>query len=144
MYYIHSQNVVHRDLKSQNILVGRNWTIKVADFGLSILKQEYNKEHEFCCTVHYRAPEVTMSTFLQASDVFSYSIILWELITREKPWEGLDRMAILNRVKLGERLVIPACPAFYRNLICRSWAQDPEKRPTFKEIVEILEEISKI
>uniref|UniRef100_A0A7N0TSM1 non-specific serine/threonine protein kinase n=1 Tax=Kalanchoe fedtschenkoi TaxID=63787 RepID=A0A7N0TSM1_KALFE len=112
MNYLHRCNppVIHRDLKSSNLLVDRNWTVKVGDFGLSRLKLEtYFKTKSGKGTPQWMAPELIRNEpSNEKSDVYSYGVILWELATDKVPWENLNAMQVIAAVGfLDRQLEIP-------------------------------------
>lgn len=141
MNYLHCGKpaVLHRDLKSANVLLDESYTPKVCDFGLSRLNNEENSMTGNCGTVQWMAPEILASQkYAEPADVYSYGIILWELLTRECPYEGMNSiqcaMAVLNR---GAKPEIPAwCPASFASLVARCIDKDPSKRPSFHEILD--------
>jgi len=148
MTYLHEGQppVLHRDLKSANILLDESYTAKVADFGLSRLKATHQTIMTGNCgTVQWMAPEVLSNElYAEPSDVYSFGIILWELLTCECPYEGMNSipcaMAVLNE---GRRPAVPAwCPRSLAALIQSCWAHEPERRPTFPSILEALDSIS--
>ncbi|KAH9777725.1 PAS domain-containing protein tyrosine kinase family protein [Citrus sinensis] len=98
MNYLHHRNppIVHRDLKSSNLLVDKNWTVKVGDFGLSSLKNAtYLTAKSGRGTPQWMAPEVLRSEpSNEKSDVFSFGVILWELVTASIPWNNLNLMQL--------------------------------------------------
>jgi len=146
MSYLHSGNppVLHRDLKSANLLLDESFTVKVCDFGLARLVAKSKSMTGNCGTVQWMAPEVLSSQkYSMPADVYSFGIILWELLVRECPYEGCTpiqcAMGILNE---GVRPVIPQwCPQLLRILINDCVAQDPSMRPSFAQILTRIEEI---
>jgi tRNA A-37 threonylcarbamoyl transferase component Bud32 len=97
--YLHHYNppIIHRDLKSSNLLVDKNWTVKVGDFGLSRLKHEtYLTTKTGRGTPQWMAPEVLRNEPSdEKSDVYSFGVILWELATEKIPWDNLNAMQVL-------------------------------------------------
>ncbi|KAI3968754.1 hypothetical protein MKX01_028904 [Papaver californicum] len=94
--YLHNCDppVVHRDLKSSNLLVDKNWTVKVGDFGLSRLKHAtYLTTKTGKGTPQWMAPEVIRNDPSdEKSDVYSFGVILWEIATRKIPWDTLNSL----------------------------------------------------
>lgn len=81
-----------------------------------------------------------MNVYNEAADVYSYAIVLWELATRQKPFEDMNVLQVAHRVLSGVRLDIPAdVPADFAKLISDCWAQDPRERPTATEALSRLE-----
>jgi hypothetical protein len=146
MAYLHSGNppVLHRDLKSANLLLDESYTTKVCDFGLSRLKAQARSMTGNCGTVQWMAPEVLANRdYDEKADVYSYGIIVWELLSRECPYEGMTAiqcaLAVLNRDKRPE---IPKwCPPGLHALIKACVKKEPSERPTFVEIIQMLDEM---
>ncbi|KAL0393326.1 UNVERIFIED_CONTAM: putative serine/threonine-protein kinase SIS8 [Sesamum radiatum] len=112
MNYLHHLNppIIHRDLKSSNLLVDRNWTVKVGDFGLSRLKNEtYLTTKSGKGTPQWMAPEVLRNDPAdEKADVYSFGVILWELVTHKIPWDNLNSMQVIGAVGfMNQRLEIP-------------------------------------
>ncbi|KAM0841293.1 hypothetical protein ACQ4PT_059130 [Festuca glaucescens] len=149
MNYLHNSipTVVHRDLKSPNLLVDKNWTVKVADFGLSRLKLEtFLTTKTGKGTPQWMAPEVLRSEpSNEKSDVFSYGVVLWELVTQKVPWDTLNTMQVIGVVGLMDhRLEIPSdTDPEWASMIKSCWDSDPQRRPSFQELLERLQGLQK-
>eukprot|EP01025_Chloroclados_australasicus_P047293 TRINITY_DN5273_c1_g1_i2.p1 TRINITY_DN5273_c1_g1~~TRINITY_DN5273_c1_g1_i2.p1 ORF type:complete len:717 (+),score=70.08 TRINITY_DN5273_c1_g1_i2:88-2151(+) len=148
MNLLHDYNILHLDLKTQNILLAESWQIKIGDYGLSRrVPREFESRGSYG-TPEYMAPELLRDCVKTVkADVFSYGVVLWEMVTGNKPWSHIQhRESIWYRVTVkGERLEIPDDPEVVHpliaNLIRRCWAQDPEERPSFEEIILAFEKI---
>eukprot|EP01088_Endostelium_zonatum_P006411 TRINITY_DN18536_c0_g1_i1.p1 TRINITY_DN18536_c0_g1~~TRINITY_DN18536_c0_g1_i1.p1 ORF type:complete len:450 (-),score=102.93 TRINITY_DN18536_c0_g1_i1:96-1412(-) len=143
MTYIHSRNIIHRDLKSKNLLIEDGFKVKVCDFGLA--RTSANRPMTLCGTDDWMAPEVILGMqYNHKADVFSYGIVLAEIITRKKISMQLQRSPMdafgldVNKYKL---LIPEDCPLEFVVLNLECCAYDPADRPTFKEIVTKLREI---
>ena len=144
MTYLHSgvPPVLHRDLKSANLLLDESYTAKVCDFGLSRLKAQEKSMTGNCGTVQWMAPEILANQpYAEPADVFSFGIILWELLTAECPYEGMSAiqcaLAVLNK---NYRPEIPEwCPPQYGALIRACIDKIPAARPTFAQIILALD-----
>lgn len=143
MCYLHSQKIVHRDLKTLNILLDDKNNACIADFGLSGKLEGNETPFESVGTPHYSAPEILVRTrnYDNKVDVYSYAIVLWEMLTKEVPFNDkvLDKI-YEHVVTFGWRLPIPseASPGLVK-LITQCWAKDPKERPEFSEIVQQFE-----
>ncbi|KYO18808.1 hypothetical protein Y1Q_0009228 [Alligator mississippiensis] len=151
MRYLHEQAavpVLHRDLKSSNILLLEkiedddifNKTLKITDFGLA---REWHKTTKMSAagTYAWMAPEVIKcSMFSKGSDIWSYGVLLWELLTGEVPYRGIDGLAVAYGVAVNKlTLPIPStCPEPFAKLMKECWEQDPHIRPSFALILEQL------
>ncbi|TVU23497.1 hypothetical protein EJB05_25868 [Eragrostis curvula] len=149
MNYLHNSSppIVHRDLKSSNLLVDKNWTVKVADFGLSRLKLEtFLTTKTGKGTPQWMAPEVLRNEPSdEKSDVYSFGVILWELATQKIPWDNLNTMQVIGAVGfMDQRLDIPSnIDPQWASLIENCWDSDPRQRPSFLEIMDRLKEMQK-
>lgn len=142
--YLHANNILHRDLKSLNILLDHNLRAKITDFGLAALKQHSSSMYTESSkgSVAWMAPELfTRKTKLTpASDVYAYGMILWEIAARQIPFlDAPNQQIIPTWIKEGEREDIPEdCPKPYAQLIESCWKADPEERPTAAKVLEAL------
>ncbi|KAL2594226.1 hypothetical protein AAZV13_12G176900 [Glycine max] len=110
---IHRMKVVHRDLKSANCLVNKHWTVKICDFGLSrIMTESPMRDSSSAGTPEWMAPELIRNEpFTEKCDIFSLGVIMWELCTLNRPWEGVPPERVVYSVaNEGSRLEIPEGP----------------------------------
>ncbi|GAB4856402.1 copper transport protein ctr1 [Ancistrocladus abbreviatus] len=149
MNYLHKRNppIVHRDLKSPNLLVDRKYAVKVCDFGLSRLKANtFLSSKSAAGTPEWMAPEVLRDEQSnEKSDVYSFGVILWELATLEPPWNNLNPAQVVAAVGFkGKRLEIPRhVNPDVAAIIEACWANEPGKRPSFAKIMDSLRTIIK-
>ncbi|XP_040946005.1 serine/threonine-protein kinase PAK 3 isoform X1 [Gossypium hirsutum] len=149
MNYLHHCNptIVHRDLKSSNLLVDKNWTVKVGDFGLSRLKHAtFLTTKTGKGTPHWMAPEVLRNEPSdEKSDIYSFGVILWELATGKIPWENLNSIQVIGTVGfMNQRLEIPKdLDPLWASIIESCWLSDPRSRPTFLELMDKLRELQR-
>uniref|UniRef100_A0A7S4LH93 Protein kinase domain-containing protein n=1 Tax=Eutreptiella gymnastica TaxID=73025 RepID=A0A7S4LH93_9EUGL len=146
MNYLHTLKpaVVHRDLKSLNILVNDYYMIKVCDFGMSRAKQHtviHTKETGG--SPLWMAPECLRGDpFTEMSDVYSFGVVMWEILTREIPWGDKEMVQLVGLVGFrNATLDIPVtlpkgCPEKYPDLMKWCWQATPEERPSFSTIIE--------
>eukprot|EP00026_Physarum_polycephalum_P003037 Phypoly_transcript_03046.p1 GENE.Phypoly_transcript_03046~~Phypoly_transcript_03046.p1 ORF type:complete len:740 (+),score=120.64 Phypoly_transcript_03046:24-2222(+) len=142
MNYLHTYSppIIHRDLKSMNLLVDSNFNVKVSDFGLARFTVKNIKATTFCGTLQWIAPELLSGVgYTTQVDVYSYGMVLWELITRGEPYKGINQAGIIAGVGQGMRPTIPPeCPPAFAQLIRDCWESEPQKRPPFSEILQRL------
>jgi len=141
--YLHSRNVVHCDLKSSNILIDDNWKIKIGDFGLSrfFSLEDTEESKGRIGTPHWMAPEVLKGgKYEHCADIFSFGMILWEILSLEIPYYGIDPYQVISIVAEQKRIVqVPEKGnIIIRKLIERCLDYDSSKRPQLDEIVDIL------
>ncbi|KAL0910546.1 hypothetical protein M5K25_021540 [Dendrobium thyrsiflorum] len=143
MEYIHSQGVIHRDLKSGNILFDKNLCVKIADFGVACEEAYCDVLGDDAGTYRWMAPEmIKHKPYGRKVDVYSFGMLLWEMITGAIPYEEMTPVqAAFAVVNKNLRPVIPAnCPVVLRMLTEQCWSTLPEKRPEFWQIVKVLEQ----
>ncbi|KAH9690325.1 protein kinase domain-containing protein [Citrus sinensis] len=147
--YLHNLNppILHWDLKSPNLLVDKNWTVKVCDFGLSRFKANtFISSKSVAGTPEWMAPEFLRGEpSNEKSDVYSFGVILWELVTMQQPWNGLGPAQVVGAVAFqNRRLAIPQNTSpVLASLMESCWADDPAQRPSFANIVESLKKLLK-
>jgi len=144
MLYLHTFDppIIHRDLKTQNLLVDEYGRGKLCDFGLS--REMASTTMSRLGTIQYSAPETLRGEhYGEAVDMYSFGILIWEVVTEEVPYEGLAPLKVASEVAYNNtRPKIPAsCPPDVAQLISMCWHNKAKKRPSFSSIVQMLEQI---
>jgi len=141
MSYLHSFDppILHRDLKSHNLLVDDHWNVKVADFGLS--RAQSTNTMSAAGTPQWSAPEVIREErYTTKADVFSFGVIIYELISRKVPYANMGPLTAARQVAYENlRPRFPdGCDPAYIELAEKCWDMEAQVRPTFPQIVSIL------
>ncbi|KAI3980952.1 hypothetical protein MKX01_025517 [Papaver californicum] len=140
--------VVHRDLKSPNLLVDENWNVKVCDFGLSRLKHNtFLSSKSTAGTPEWMAPEVLRNEQSnEKCDVYSFGVIFWELATLRMPWSGMNPMQVVGAVGFqNRRLDIPKeLDPLVARIIWECWQTEPNLRPSFAQLTVALEPLQQL
>jgi len=145
--YLHSLKpmIIHRDLKSSNLLVDSLRVCKISDFGLSRIKDEsVTKISGMLGTPGWSAPEIyKQDKYTEKVDMYSYGVVLSEMVTGEKPYAGLNQMQIaFATVYQGQRPSLPdSIPKQLKTLIKSCWDSVPSKRPSWDKILDALRQI---
>lgn len=141
MDYLSKQGFVHRDLAARNCMVTEDQTVKVADFGLSrdLFDNDYYRMEDLSqpLPIKWMAIECLKdSVFTRESDVWSFGVVMWEIMSRGKtPYTGIKPEDLIEYVDAGERLVKPAStPAEVYGIMTSCWKANPKDRPTFSKI----------
>ncbi|CEG36344.1 tkl protein kinase [Plasmopara halstedii] len=143
MSYLHKFElpILHRDMKSPNLLVERDYSIKISDFGLSRVKAQIQTMTGNCGTVQWMAPEVLGNRkYTEKADVFSFGVVIWEIFTGQCPYDGMTQIQVaLGVLNHDLRPPIPrSCPRFFAKLIRSCWMREPTLRPSFSELISFL------
>ncbi|GMI94991.1 MAPKKK delta-1 [Hibiscus trionum] len=150
MNYLHTSHptIVHRDLKTPNLLVDKNWVVKVCDFGLSRMKHHtFLSSKSTAGTPEWMAPEVLRNEPAnEKCDVYSFGVILWELVTLRIPWKGLNPMQVVGAVGFqNRRLEIPEdVDPMVAQIIRECWQTDPHLRPSFAQLMSRLRHLQQL
>ncbi len=168
MVYLHAEGVIHRDLKSRNILTSIDWHVKIADFDLSRIRQttlgrgggggggggeegpigKNDPSSSLVGTPSWMAPELIQGLrYDEKVDVYSFGMVLFELVSGEIPFAAMygkemnHVRIVYDVVKHAARPAVPAhVPDAMRRLIAACWAQDPKDRPSFAAVLALLNE----
>eukprot|EP00316_Scyphosphaera_apsteinii_P015942 CAMPEP_0119323250 /NCGR_PEP_ID=MMETSP1333-20130426/60388_1 /TAXON_ID=418940 /ORGANISM="Scyphosphaera apsteinii, Strain RCC1455" /LENGTH=377 /DNA_ID=CAMNT_0007330649 /DNA_START=66 /DNA_END=1199 /DNA_ORIENTATION=+ len=146
MIYLHQRSIIHRDLKTANILLDANGTrLVVGDFGLARFCASDGEMTAETGSYRWMAPEVFRhETYDKACDVYSFAVVCWEMLTFRTPFEGLTPVEAAFAVALrGERPLIPQdSPADIEKMISSCWEQEAYKRPTFEQVSTTLDQLT--
>lgn len=143
MTYLHEHSVMHRDLKSSNVLLDAKGTAKISDFGLSCV-MELGRSADLTAetgTYKWMAPEVIRhEPYSSKADVYSFAIVMWELLAKDIPYKKQTPMQ--TAIAVAEQQLRPALPRHtpskIAELIEHCWNPDPSRRPEFSAIMKVL------
>lgn len=140
--YAHSHRVIHRDLKPENILIDTSGTVKLSDFGLARFIRPGSISASAAGTPLYMAPEAWAGHFSEASDIWSVTTILYEMLTGQPPFlaDNLEalREKIVNAEYLAVSTLVPGIPRSVEHLIEMGLSPDAKNRPSVNEFIEVL------
>ncbi|KIZ03647.1 Mitogen-activated protein kinase kinase kinase [Monoraphidium neglectum] len=158
MLYLHSVGVVHGDLSAYNVLLtsaspdaalaARGFTAKVSDFGLArVMDQGSRIETATYGTLTHMAPEVLEHGIVsKAADVYSFGVLLWQMCVGSRPWAGMSHAAVVRAVVQERRSLElgSETPEGVALLAGACMARDPNERPSFREVLEVLEPLGEM
>nr|CAN82019.1 hypothetical protein VITISV_003418 [Vitis vinifera] len=143
--YLHSKKIVHRDVKTENMLLDAHRTLKIADFGVARVEAQNPRDMTGeTGTLGYMAPEVLDGKpYNRKCDVYSFGICLWETYCCDMPYPDLSFADISSAVvRQNLRPDIPrCCPSSLASIMRKCWDGNPDKRPDMDEVVRLLEAI---
>jgi len=138
--FLHSKHIIHRDVKTQNFLVNDVFAVKVIDFGVSRIIDNEQKM-TLIGTPIWMAPEVlARSKYTEKADVYSFGLVLWAMVSGKQPFDDVNPFALANAV-VKEHLRPPmptGTNITLSKLITQCWQEDPDKRPSFMNILDTL------
>uniref|UniRef100_A0A8C6Q3Y4 Mitogen-activated protein kinase kinase kinase 12 n=1 Tax=Nothobranchius furzeri TaxID=105023 RepID=A0A8C6Q3Y4_NOTFU len=138
MNYLHLHKIIHRDLKSPNMLITHDDMVKISDFGTSKELSDKSTKMSFAGTVAWMAPEVIRNEPVSEKvDIWSFGVVLWEMLTGEIPYKDVDSSAIIWGVGNNSlQLPVPeSCPDGFKVLLRQCWNCKPRNRPSFRQIL---------
>ena len=147
--HAHSRGIIHRDIKPQNMMVLRDGTVKVTDFGIACLSNGSNPSNEAIGSVHYISPEQAKGDYTDnRSDIYSAGVVLYEMLTSRLPFEGSDPVSVaiqhFSAVPLNPRELNPDIPEALEQICMKAMAPDRNKRySTADEMLQDLEAFRK-
>ncbi len=144
MAYLHGLDppFIHRDLKSQNILIADHWQVKICDFGMARVRS-LGITMTKLGTLQWVAPEVLRDErYSEKADIYSYAILVWELVARKVPYVGQNSLVVARAVAfnhLRPEVAMDTTPGPLAELMERCWNKTPDERPSFAEIIEFID-----
>ena len=148
MQYLASQNYIHRDLASRNCLVGTDFIVKLADFGMSrslYQSHYYRIQGNAILPIRWMATESFFGIFSEKTDVWAFGVTMWELFTLGKidPYSNFtDTELVADAIKGVNRQLLqrpPACPKSLYKIMQQCWIIEPQGRATFRAVEEMLQ-----
>jgi serine/threonine protein kinase len=150
---LHRIGILHRDLKTPNILVNGKFgeSVCITDFGMALLRKEtstkrqteakYLGEHEPVGSYPWMAPEIMLAgKYKKSADIFSLGVILWEIFTSKEPWEdAVTVRSIEHAVLSGVRPSLEGLSAELASLLDRMWHENPQHRPNAAQVTKLLQ-----
>lgn len=151
LQFLHEAGVVHNYLMPEHCILTDHWVVKVRGFGIAGVLDVVSPKDVLQCYA-YNAPEVfealpdlllRRKEMRKKRDVFSFGVILAQIFTQQQPWKDLSQQAVAQKVLRGERAfsALPGhVPSCIRSLVTSCWDHEPEKRPSFDQVVHLLQE----
>ncbi|KAG0258924.1 hypothetical protein DFQ27_004392, partial [Actinomortierella ambigua] len=147
--YLHDLEIIHQNLKSDNVLLTKHMVVKLCNFGLVENQSNFRSRPYDASkgTLRWMAPELLGSTpnYSAKSDIYALGVVMWEMAADCTPpfKDHINNGAIATLIIQGEREIVPeGSPGDYRRLLERCWGQDPANRPTASEIVLLNKELA--
>ncbi len=145
LLYLHSRDVIHRDLKTANILINAQGQAKLTDFGLSkTADQKVKTIAERSEAIQWMAPETLgQDVFSVETDIYSYGMVLWSICTGKKPFANFSEIEITQKILKGECEKLDTdMPSELQSLIHKCWSKSPLDRPSLLDILEVLKSMN--
>lgn len=141
--FIHAREIIHRDIKSHNVLLSQHLDVKLCDFGLARMRSELmTGVMQFAGTPNYMSPEQFQNKkYTDRVDVFAFGTMLWEATAREIPFANLDGPEIRSKVISGAMLPLPGTGASVHPIIKDCWTTEQAARPSMHEILTQIRDV---
>ena len=136
--YIHSQNIAHRDIKLDNILLDAKNNVKIIDFGFSTMNSHDEKTRVFCGTPSYMAPEIVgrKDYYGLQADIWALGILLYAMLCGKMPFKAYNDKELYRRIEKGIFTLPNNFSESLKQVINKTLEVNPRKRPTIKDLIE--------
>ena len=130
MNYLHKNNISHRDIKMENILMNNKYEVKIIDFGFGLYNPEHNLQKFFCGTPKYIAPEILMGNgyYGEKADLWSLGVLIYKIYCKGYPFKGKNERELYYRIRAGTYTLPKFIPDYIKNLIANLIIIEPMKR----------------
>ena len=137
MDYVHKQGMAHRDIKLENILIKKNYEIKIIDFGFGMYNPENKLQKFFCGTPNYMAPEIAEKKPYngQLADMWSLGILVYKIFCADFPFKGKNEKELYKAIKTGKFTMASYTPEYAKKIICSLIVLNPNKRMTCEDVL---------
>ena len=137
MDYLHKLGMAHRDIKLENILIKKNYEIKIIDFGFGMYNPENKLQKFFCGTPNYMPPEIAEKKpyIGQLADMWSLGILVYKIFCADFPFKGKNEKELYKSIKTGKFTMASYTPEYARKIICSLIVLNPNKRMTCEEVL---------
>mgnify|MGYP002624670620 CR=1 FL=1 len=138
MNYLHCNYIAHRDIKLENILMTKEYEIKIIDFGFGMLNPENRTQYFFCGTPNYMPPEIVEKKGYigQRADLWSLGVLVYKIYCADFPFKGRNEKDLYKSIKRCQFYIVNYVPENVKKIIRALIEYDPFKRPTCKEVLK--------
>jgi len=138
MNYIHKRNIAHRDIKLENILMTKNYEIKIIDFGFGMYNPQNKLQNFFCGTPNYMPPEIAFKKPYngQQADLWSLGVLVYKMFCADFPFKGKNEKDLYRAIKIGKFKMAPYTPDYARKIIVSMIQLNPTKRMTCEMVLK--------
>ncbi len=142
----HNKEIIHRDIKPQNIIISTEGKVKVTDFGIARASSSNTISADVMGSVHYASPEQTRNGYVDGrSDIYSLGIVMYEMVTGRVPFDGDTTVAValqhLQEEMVGPSVYAPELPISYEKIVLKCTQKNPDRR--YQDIYELLADLRK-
>ncbi|KEG14973.1 putative protein kinase, putative,serine/threonine-protein kinase Nek1 [Trypanosoma grayi] len=140
MEYLHSRHILHRDIKTMNVFLMKNGSVKLGDFGIStVLRNTMGMANTVCGTPYYFSPEICRNKpYNNKSDVWALGVLLYELATGRHPFDGNSMQQLMQRIVKGTFAPLPShFSSEFRKMVAWCLQKDPARRPSIKQTLAL-------